>query len=287
MAHVSSMLRAPPPRVRRSFRMAHVSSMLRAPPPRVRRSFRMTRVSSMLRAPPPRVRRSLRMTRGSSVPTPPAPHGPRTHLSPAPLAGHATAREGPVAGPPRPAPTPLPAAHSDRDQRGARSLIADELRPEGAAHRVELRLHLGDEPLRALLEHLQAPGHALELILELEHALHAREVHPELAGQLLDAAQAVDVALGVQPRALGRALRVDEPARLVHPQGLGVHLGELRRHGDHEDALVLGHPPHDAAAPLASRSRPARGSPFITLESPSSACSCSGERFFGTSITKR
>ena len=81
---------------------------------------------------------------------------------------------------------------------------------------------------------------ALELLLELEHALDAGEVEPELGRHLLDAAQLLDVALRVQARALRRALGLDQAARLVHPQRLRVHLGQLGGDGDHEDAAVGG-----------------------------------------------
>ena len=80
----------------------------------------------------------------------------------------------------------------------------------------------------------------VELGLEREHALDAGEVQPDLGRHLLDAPQPLDVGLGVQPRALRRAARLDQPARLVHPQRLRVHLGELGRDRDHEDAAVGG-----------------------------------------------
>ena len=37
---------------------------------------------------------------------------------------------------------------------------------------------------------------------------------------------------------LGERLRLDQPALLVHAQRLRVHLGELGRDRDHEDAAV-------------------------------------------------
>ena len=48
----------------------------------------------------------------------------------------------------------------------------------------------------------------------------------------------LDVLLGVQARALRRALGLDQPARLVHAQRLRVHVGELGGHRDHEHAAV-------------------------------------------------
>src|SRR5680860_985772 len=58
-------------------------------------------------------------------------------------------------------------------------------------------------------------------------------------GEVLDVAQALDVALRVEARVLRRALRLDQPARLVHAQRLRVHVGELGGDRDHEDAALV------------------------------------------------
>ncbi len=63
----------------------------------------------------------------------------------------------------------------------------------------------------------------------VEHPLDASEVEAELGGHLLDAAQPLDVLLRVQARALGRALGLDQAARLVHAQRLRVHARRARR----------------------------------------------------------
>jgi hypothetical protein len=83
--------------------------------------------------------------------------------------------------------------------------------------------------------------HDIQLGLECEHALDAREVQPELDGHLLDAAQARDVVVRVQARPLRRARWLDQAACLIHPQRLRMHLGELRGDRDHEDAAVDRH----------------------------------------------
>ena len=98
---------------------------------------------------------------------------------------------------------------------------------------------------------------------------------PQLGRHLLDPAQPLDVGLRVQPRALGRALGLDQPARLVHPQRLRVHLGQLGGDRDHEDAAVVLDAGGDARArgrPSGASRRPSRrirsrGLPFITFES--------------------
>src|SRR6202043_1091725 len=192
--------------------------------------------------------------------------------------------------------------------------IRDQLRPEGAAHLLEL---LGEAHLRLeclQLDLLDVRVHALDLLLETELGCH-----------LLDAPEPVDVLLGVQPGALGRALRLDQPSRLVHAKGLRVHLRELGRDGDHEHAPIGLHldagdcgdrarapatgcrrgggvaacPRHQLSPAFADAgssctepsepfsNRPARGLPPSVLESASTACSCSLLRFSGTSITKR
>src|SRR4051794_35190448 len=175
-----------------------------------------------------------------------------------------------------------------------RGAVRNELGLERAPHAVDLLLHLLAHLAAAALERLEAPRRALELLLEHEHALDAREVQPELVRHLLDAPQALDVRLRVQARALRRALGLDEAARLVHPQGLRVHVGELRRHRDHEDAAVA--VDRDAGGrPSSSHHEPprawansfARGLPFMTCESLSTASDCSELRLAGTSMTNR
>ena len=91
---------------------------------------------------------------------------------------------------------------------------------------------------RLHLELLDAGVHVVDLGLEVEHALDAGEVEAEVGRHLLDAPQPLDVLLGVQARALGRALGLDQPARLVRAQRLRVHVRELGGDRDHEHAAV-------------------------------------------------
>src|SRR5450759_878592 len=87
-----------------------------------------------------------------------------------------------------------------------------QLGAEGAAHLLELlgQVNLGLE--RFQLDLLDARVHLLDLLLEAEHTLDPREVESELSGHLLDAPELLDVILGVEPRPLGGALRLDQPA---------------------------------------------------------------------------
>src|SRR5438105_1309379 len=117
-----------------------------------------------------------------------------------------------------------------------------ELRAEGAAHLLQLLSEVHLRVQRLELERFDARVHALDVPLQVQHALHAGEVQPQLRGHLLDAPELVHVVLGVQARALGRAPRLDQAARLVHAQRLRVHVRQLRRHRDHEHAAVGRHP---------------------------------------------
>src|SRR5207244_3102021 len=67
---------------------------------------------------------------------------------------------------------------------------------------------------------------AVDLGLERHHAADALEVHP-LAGQLLDAAEALDVDIAVATVATLRASRLHQPAALVDAQRLRVHAGQF------------------------------------------------------------
>ncbi len=184
----------------------------------------------------------------------------------------------------------VPHAHEVGGRR-----VRDELGPERPADALDLRLHLLAHLAAAPLERLEPPGGAVELLLQHEHALDAGEVEPELVRHLLDAAQALDVRLRVQARALRRALGLDEPAGLVHPQRLRVHVGELGGDRDHEDPAVAvdrhagrgGAPTRHHDPPRACANSFARGLPFITCDSFSTASDCSVLRLAGTSMTKR
>src|SRR5437016_1950247 len=83
--------------------------------------------------------------------------------------------------------------------------VGDELCAERAAHLLELlgEAHLSVQRLQ--LELLDACVHLLDLALEVEHALDAGQVQPQLRGHLLDAPEPLHVLLRVQARALGRA----------------------------------------------------------------------------------
>src|SRR5439155_502038 len=183
------------------------------------------------------------------------------------------------------------ASRAISDERGAAPLVRHDLGAQLVALFGEPR-DLLLELRRAALERLDLRLRALELGLELEHPLDPCEVEPELVGHLLDAPQELDVLLRVQARALGRALRLDQAARLVHAQRLGVHLGELGGHGDHEDPAVRrdgdarrAARDHQRAPPAKRRARGSR--PLSAFSSSSTAASCSRLSEEGTSMTKR
>src|SRR2546421_2894079 len=106
---------------------------------------------------------------------------------PAPLGAIAAASSLAVEGP----------AHVGQAHQLA-AAVGDELCAEGAAHLLEL---LGEADLRVQrlqLEPLDALVHALDLGLEVEHALDPREGQSQLGCHLLDAAEVLDVVLRVQ-----------------------------------------------------------------------------------------
>ena len=79
----------------------------------------------------------------------------------------------------------------------------------------------------------------LQLVLEAEHALDAGEVQAEIACELLDQLQPLDVVVGVEPRVAGGALRVDEPLLLVDAKCLRVHADDVGRDADHVARAVV------------------------------------------------
>src|SRR3954454_1363277 len=146
--------------------------------------------------------------------------------------------------------------------------VGDELRLQRAAHTLDLLAHLLLQLLGALAHALELGTHPRNLLLHLQDRLHPGAVQPLIGGHPLDATQPLDIALGVQASLLGGALGPDEPPRLVHAQGLGMHLGELGGHGDHEHA-ALG---VDGALDPVGDAAPAPGVVLIGHRPSSSGC---------------
>ena len=67
--------------------------------------------------------------------------------------------------------------------------VADELGAEGAADLLQALGQLDLCVQRLHLELLDARVHLVDFVLEIQHALDAREVEPEVGRHLLDAAQ--------------------------------------------------------------------------------------------------
>src|SRR4051794_37443012 len=88
----------------------------------------------------------------------------------------------------------------------------------------------------------------VELGLEVEDLAHPGEAHA-VGGELLDAAEERDVAVGVAPAPTLGAAGLDEALALVDAQRLGVDARQLGRHRDDVeralvDLLVVGHDLH-------------------------------------------
>ncbi len=188
-------------------------------------------------------------------------------------------RPGQSRGLARRAPDRHPHRRADQGLRGR--LVKDQLVLHRAPHAVDLGAQLLMHLRGLALERAHAPAHPLHLLLELEHLLHPGQVHPQLGGQALDAAQPLHVVLRVEAGVLGRALGGDQPARLVDAQSLRVHARQLGRHRDHVDPAraVLGR-----HAYLRCESSRSRGLPSITAARSSTASLCSRESELGTSI---
>ena len=89
-----------------------------------------------------------------------------------------------------------------------------------------------------LLELAQPRLQAREVVLELEDLPDTDEAHA-FVGELLDAPQQRDVAIGVATVAALRALRLDEALALVDAQRLRVHTRELGCHRDDVERPVV------------------------------------------------
>src|SRR5690606_4417659 len=143
----------------------------------------------------------------------------------------------------------LPSVRPPQDERAVaagRALAAghdpDLTRGAGREH-APARLH--DLPQR-----LDLRAQPLDLRLEGEDPLDAREVDALLDGEALDLAQDRDVPQRVAPPPAGRASGRDDAEPVVLAQGLRVHPGELGRDGDDEHAIVDGRHGPSSAQPL-------------------------------------
>src|SRR5439155_14241149 len=63
--------------------------------------------------------------------------------------------------------------------------------------------------------------------------LHPREVHAEVAGEVQDQLELLQVLLGVEPRVAFGAGGLEQALTLVEAQGLGMDAVALRDHADH------------------------------------------------------
>ncbi len=113
-----------------------------------------------------------------------------------------------------------------QSQLALRVRVEDDLAPVLPVHRLDGVAHLPLQPVEPLAQ-------CRELVLEREHAPHAREVEPELGRQPLDLAQPLEVVLGVQARAARRPPGTNEPLRLVDTQRLRVHADDVGGDADH------------------------------------------------------
>ena len=92
------------------------------------------------------------------------------------------------------------------------------------------------ERLRPYLDQLLAqPG---QLGLELQDPPHALEVEPRRR-QFLDVTQALEVVVREAPAAPAGPRRIEQALALVDAQRLRMHPGQLGRHRDHVDRLVV------------------------------------------------
>src|SRR5439155_4576816 len=107
-----------------------------------------------------------------------------------------------------------------------------------------------------------------------QDVLDAGQVEPELGRQVLDRAQPLKVALRVEPRAAGRALRTDETLVLVNSERLRMHADDVGGDADHVARAII-----HRAPPAGSPSRPSSGS--RALPSPPSRASSGRSRVGG------
>src|SRR4029077_3338580 len=84
-----------------------------------------------------------------------------------------------------------------------------------ADERFHLRVHLGHS------------------VAHIEDDFDAREIHTELARQIQDHFQALEIAVGIKPRVALRARRLQQPHALVEAQRLRVKMIELGYGADH------------------------------------------------------
>jgi hypothetical protein len=100
----------------------------------------------------------------------------------------------------------------------------------------------------------QLPAQGLQFVLQREDAADALQVDALGLGELLDVAQLIAAAGAARPA------RDDEAEPVVAAERLGVHLGELRCHRDHEDGGVGIDPRRQSLGHGRGWNRSARGS---------------------------
>ena len=97
----------------------------------------------------------------------------------------------------------------------------------------QLVLDAGDLGLELALK-------VVQFVLQTHDLLHACQIHAEFLREPADFAQVLDVAFAVQARFAGAAAWTDQSLTLVQSQGLGVHVHQFRRDGDHVHGTMFG-----------------------------------------------
>ena len=166
------------------------------------------------------------------------------------LGGHAGARSGsrPAHRRRLPAARPARGAEPARRRRRGRSRPRSERRTRSSSALIWRSSSAARSRIRATSARARSSSRS-----SVEHGLDPGEVEALLGGHPLDPPQPLDVLVGVQAGVLRRALRGDQPARLVHAQRLRVHLGELGGDRDHEHAAAAVEPCRGRGARLGCR----------------------------------
>src|SRR5215207_479176 len=89
------------------------------------------------------------------------------------------------------------------------------------------------------LQAIDARVRLLQLVLEAEHELDAREVETEVGRELLDQLEPLDVEVGVEACVAGGPLRIDEALLLVDAKRLRVHADDVGGDADHVARAVV------------------------------------------------
>src|SRR5579863_3852830 len=186
------------------------------------------------------------------------------------------------------------ARRQDRAKRGGKLLVYADRLPRRSSHnrgailpilaRIKPPRHLAAHKMRKRL-HLRL--HLRHLVPHVQNNFDPRQIHAQLARQIQNHLEPLQVLIRIQPRIPLRTRRRQQPHPLIQPQSLRMQLVQLRHRADHVTGLrSFPHTRHHETSPqtVARENISRRGSSGSSLLNSFKRFRTRSSSGFGTTI---